>query len=151
MRFRFSQQTRTRQGLREQSAHSARSLTSSSASSATQRAETQRGAEFHSPAEAFSYIVRWQGSSVDSLLNAIQCARRLGGRIMQEYLRNSIADLSRRVPMPEDIPLYINVPILAVDVHGRVLVGFEGQECVREISTIRAELASIREKSAPSN
>lgn len=102
-----------------------------------------KGQGFRSAAEAFSYICRWDGESVEPLLEAIRFTRIEGGLGLQDYLRSAIKDLSCRVPMPKDIPHYVSTPILAADRNGKLLIGLEGEERVVEISTIRNDLTKI--------
>ncbi len=98
---------------------------------------------FVSPAAAFSFIVKWDGESVVPLLEAIQKVRAEGGQVMQEYLRRAVSDLSRRIPMPSDIPSYVASPILAADRNGKILLGREGDEQIVEISSLRQDIQKL--------
>ena len=101
---------------------------------------------FNDASEAFSYIVRWDGKTVVPLLAAIQCARATGGEVIQRYLRNALIDLSHRIPLPEDVPMHVSEPILAVDREGYVLVGAENNERITPLSELRKDLARIDAK-----
>jgi hypothetical protein len=100
---------------------------------------------FHTPEEACSFVLRWDGQSAEALLAAIRKTREHGTRTLHDSVVRRIARMPFEFPRPKDIPIFLESPIWAVDAEGNALVGMPGHERVEPIELIRQRMLAANE------
>ena len=99
---------------------------------------------FHTPEEACSFVLRWDGKSAEALLAAIRKTREHGTRYLHESIVRRIARMPFEFPRPKDIPIFLETPIWAVDTQGNALVGMPGHERIESLDTIRQRMLTTK-------
>lgn len=100
---------------------------------------------FHTPEEACSFVLRWDGKSAEALLAAIRKTREQGTRLLHENIVRRIARMPFEFPRPKDIPIFLESPIWAVDAEGNALVGMPGHERVESLDLIRQRMMAAQQ------